>query len=69
MTQVRILRLAAGGDGVRELPWEEPSSCPAPPGDLVELGPIREHPRFARGQVGRLLEPSPLAGSSPLPVG
>ena len=61
MTQVRILRLAAGGDGVGKLPDGRTIFVPrTAPGDLVELGPIREHKRFARGRVGRLLEPSPL---------
>jgi 23S rRNA (uracil1939-C5)-methyltransferase len=28
------------------------------PGDLIELGDIRQHKRFARARIGRLLEPS-----------
>jgi 23S rRNA (uracil1939-C5)-methyltransferase len=61
VTQVRILRLAAGGDGVGKLPDGRTIFLPrTAPGDLVELGPIREHKRFARGRVSRILEPSPL---------
>jgi 23S rRNA (uracil1939-C5)-methyltransferase len=61
VTQVRILRLAAGGDGVGKLPDGRTVFVPrTAPGDLVELGPLREHKRFARGRVSRLLEPSSL---------
>ena len=56
-----MLRLAAGGDGVGKLPDGRTVFVPrTAPGDLVELGPIREHKRFARGRVSRILEPSPL---------
>ena len=59
MTAVRILRLAAGGDGVGRLPDGKTVFVPrTAPGDLVELSGLREHKRFARARAGRLLEPS-----------
>jgi 23S rRNA (uracil1939-C5)-methyltransferase len=61
VTAVRILRLAAGGDGVGRLEDGRTVFVPrTAPGDLVELGEVREHKRFARARVARLLEPSPL---------
>ncbi|MFL5403719.1 MAG: class I SAM-dependent RNA methyltransferase [Gemmatimonadales bacterium] len=61
MTPVRILRLAAGGDGIGRLPDGRTVFVPrTAPGDLVELREIREHKRFARARAARLLEPSPL---------
>jgi 23S rRNA (uracil1939-C5)-methyltransferase len=61
VTEVRILRLAAGGDGVGRLPDGKTVFVPrTAPGDLVELSELREHKRFARGRLGRVLEPSPL---------
>lgn len=60
MTAVRILRLAAGGDGVGKLPDGKTVFVPrTAPGDLVELVELREHKRFARARPGRLLELSP----------
>jgi 23S rRNA (uracil1939-C5)-methyltransferase len=60
VTAVRILRLAAGGDGVGQLPDGRTVFVPrTAPGDLVELSGIREHTRFARARLGRILEPSP----------
>ncbi|MGH7508087.1 MAG: class I SAM-dependent RNA methyltransferase [Gemmatimonadales bacterium] len=60
MTAVRILRLAAGGDGIGKLPDGKTVFVPrTAPGDLVELAGLREHKRFARARPGRLLEPSP----------
>ena len=60
MTEVRILRLAAGGDGVGKLPDGKTVFVPrTAPGDLVELKNLRDHKRFARARPGRLLEPSP----------
>lgn len=57
---VRILRLAAGGDGVGKLEDGRTIFVPrTAPGDLVELTAIREHARFARGRVARVLEPGP----------
>lgn len=59
MTAVRILRVAAGGEGVGKLPDGKTVFVPrTAPGDLIELGGVRQHKRFARGQVGHLLEPS-----------
>jgi 23S rRNA (uracil1939-C5)-methyltransferase len=60
VTAVRILRLAAGGDGVGRLDDGRAVFVPrAAPGDLVELGALREHRRFARARIARLLEPAP----------
>jgi 23S rRNA (uracil1939-C5)-methyltransferase len=60
VTAVRILRLAAGGDGVGRLPEGRTVFVPrTAPGDMVELTGIRWHKRFARGQAGSILEPSP----------
>lgn len=60
MTAVRILRLAAGGDGIGRLPDGRAVFVPrTAPGDLVELATVREHRRFARARVGRLIETSP----------
>jgi 23S rRNA (uracil1939-C5)-methyltransferase len=56
---VRILRLAAGGDGVGRLEDGRTVFVPRTgPGDLVELTRVREHRRFARARVARVLEPS-----------
>ena len=60
MSPVRILRIATGGDGVGRL--EEGRTVFVPrtaPGDLVELAHVREHRRYARARMGRVLEPSP----------
>lgn len=60
MTPIRILRLAAGGDGVGKLPDGKTVFIPrTAPGDLVEPVELREHKRFARARPGRLLEASP----------
>jgi 23S rRNA (uracil1939-C5)-methyltransferase len=59
VTAVRVERLAAGGDGVGKLPDGKTVFVPrTAPGDLVELTHIRDHKRFARARLGRLLEPS-----------
>ena len=59
MTSVRILRLAAGGDGVGKLPDGKAVFVPrTAPGDLIELGDVRQHKRFARAKIDRLLEAS-----------
>jgi 23S rRNA (uracil1939-C5)-methyltransferase len=61
VTELRILRLAAGGDGVGRLPDGKTVFVPrTAPGDLVELSEVREHKRFARARVQRVVEPSPL---------
>ena len=60
MSPVRILRLAAGGDGVGRLEDGRTVFVPrSAPGDLVELARVREHRRFARARVARVLEPGP----------
>lgn len=59
MSTVRILRLAAGGDGVARLEDGRTVFVPrSAPGDLVELTRLREHRRFARARVARVLAPS-----------
>jgi 23S rRNA (uracil1939-C5)-methyltransferase len=60
VSTVRILRLAAGGDGVGRLEDGRTVFVPrSAPGDLVELTRVREHRRFARARVARVLEPAP----------
>jgi 23S rRNA (uracil1939-C5)-methyltransferase len=60
MSPVPILRVATGGDGVGRLEDGRTVFVPrSAPGDLVELTQVREHPRYARARVGRLLQPSP----------
>ncbi len=60
MTAVRILRLAAGGDGIGRLEDGRAVFVPrTAPGDLAELSEVREHRRFARARLGRLVESSP----------
>ena len=55
----RILRLAAGGDGVGKLPDGRTVFVPrTAPGDLVELTDLELHKRFARARVERLVEPA-----------
>jgi 23S rRNA (uracil1939-C5)-methyltransferase len=55
---VRILRLAAGGDGIGRLEDGRAVFVPrTAPGDLVELTALRSAARFARARVARLLEP------------
>ncbi len=59
MTVVRMLRLAAGGDGVGKLEDGRTVFVPrTAPGDLVDLVGLRSHKRFARARVGRVVEPS-----------
>ena len=60
MSAVRILRLAAGGDGVGRLEDGRTVFVPrTAPGDLVELAQLRVHRRFARARVGSLAEAGP----------
>jgi len=60
MTALRVLRIAAGGDGVGRMEDGRTVFVPrTAPGDLVELTAIRTHKRFARARAGRLLEPGP----------
>jgi 23S rRNA (uracil1939-C5)-methyltransferase len=57
---VRIVRLAAGGDGVGKLPDGRTVFVPrSAPGDVVELSSVRGHRRFARARLARVLEASP----------
>jgi 23S rRNA (uracil1939-C5)-methyltransferase len=59
VTAVRVLRLAAGGDGVGRLEDGRTVFVPrTAPGDLVQPEALRTHRRFARARLGRLLEPS-----------
>jgi 23S rRNA (uracil1939-C5)-methyltransferase len=61
VTELRILRLAAGGDGVGRLLDGKTVFVPrTAPDDLVELSEVREHKRFARAQIQQVVEPSPL---------
>ena len=60
MTAVRILRLAAGGDGVGRQDDGKTIFVPrTAPDDLAEVTGLREHKRFVRGRLARILEPSP----------
>jgi 23S rRNA (uracil1939-C5)-methyltransferase len=57
---VRIERLATGGDGVGKLADGRTVFVPrTAPGDLVTLTDVRLAKRFARAQLGQLLEASP----------
>jgi len=68
MTAVRILRLAAGGDGVGRLEDGRAVFVPrSAPGDLLELAGLREQRRFARARVARVLEPGPGRVEPPCP--
>ncbi len=59
MTSVRILRLAAGGDGVGRLEDGRTVFVPrTAPGDLVEIARLRAHRRYARARASRVLEAS-----------
>src|SRR5215212_11170548 len=61
VTAVRILRLAAGGDGVGRLQDGRAVFVPrTAPGDLVDLAEPREHKRFVRARAARLVEASSL---------
>jgi len=56
-----ILRLASGGDGIGQLEDGRTVFVPrSAPGDIVELTRVREHRRYARARVGRLIHPSSL---------
>jgi 23S rRNA (uracil1939-C5)-methyltransferase len=57
MLQVRVLRLAAGGDGVAKLPDGRTVFVPrTAPGDLAELTAVQSAKRFARARLARLVE-------------
>jgi 23S rRNA (uracil1939-C5)-methyltransferase len=56
---IRILRLAAGGDGVGTLEDGRVVFVPrTAPGDVIELTDVRAAKRFARARVQRVLQPS-----------
>lgn len=57
---VRILRIAAGGDGVARLADGRVVFVPrTAPGDLVTLAGMQDSARYARARVGSLLEAGP----------
>jgi 23S rRNA (uracil1939-C5)-methyltransferase len=57
---VRIERLAAGGDGIGKLDDGRTLFVPrTAPGDLIEVTDLRVHKRFARGRLGKVIEPGP----------
>ena len=59
MSPVRILRLAAGGDGVGRMEDGRAVFVPrTAPGDLVDLTGIRQHKRFVRARLARVIEGS-----------
>jgi 23S rRNA (uracil1939-C5)-methyltransferase len=58
---VSIDTIAAGGDGVGRLPDGRTVFVPrTAPGDVAEIAVVDEKPRYARGQISRLLRASPL---------
>ncbi|HEU5170729.1 MAG TPA: hypothetical protein VFU46_09330 [Gemmatimonadales bacterium] len=66
--QVRIVRLAAGGDGVGRLADGRTVFVPrTAPGDLVRLRDVRPAKRFARARIDRVLEPGPDRAPPPCP--
>jgi 23S rRNA (uracil1939-C5)-methyltransferase len=68
MSAVRILRIAAGGDGVGRLEDGRAVFVPrSAPGDLVELMALRSQRRFARARVARVLEAGPDRIEPPCP--
>ena len=65
---VRIVRIAAGGDGVGRLADGRTVFVPrTAPGDLIEPAGVRLHKRFARARVGRVVEPAPGRTEPPCP--
>jgi 23S rRNA (uracil1939-C5)-methyltransferase len=65
---VRILRLAAGGDGVGTLDDGRTVFVPrTAPGDLVELAELRVARRYARARPHRIMERSPQRVEPPCP--
>jgi 23S rRNA (uracil1939-C5)-methyltransferase len=60
LAEVRIQRIAAGGDGVGRLADGRVVFVPrSAPGDLVRLRDLRSARRFARARVAAIVEPSP----------
>jgi 23S rRNA (uracil1939-C5)-methyltransferase len=65
---VRVLRIAAGGDGVARLADGRTVFIPrTAPGDLVEIELVHVARRFVRGRVLRVLEPGPNRIAPPCP--
>ncbi|HEV2290356.1 MAG TPA: TRAM domain-containing protein [Gemmatimonadales bacterium] len=57
---VRVLRVAAGGEGVGKLPDGRTVFIPrTAPGDLVALADVELRKRFARARIGEVVEPAP----------
>ena len=55
---VRVLRVAAGGEGVGKLEDGRTVFIPrTAPGDLVTLAGLEVHKRFARARIDRILSP------------
>jgi len=65
---VRILRLAAGGDGVGKLEDGRTVFVPrSAPGDVLELAMLRESKRFARARIGSVVVPGADRVTPPCP--
>ena len=59
-TTLRVASIAAGGAGVSRLPDGRAVFIPrSAPGDLVELGVVREHRNWAEADLARVIEPAP----------
>ena len=57
--EIRIERLAAGGDGVGRAPDGRVTFVPlTAPGDLVRVRVTKAAKRFVRGEIEEILEPS-----------
>ena len=57
---LRVASIAAGGAGVSRLPDGRAVFIPrSAPGDLVELGRVREHRNWAEADLARVIEPAP----------
>ncbi len=66
--EVRILRIAGGGDGVGRLADGRTVFVPrTAPGDLVEVRYFKHASRFSRARVVRVLEPGPSRVVPPCP--
>lgn len=65
---VRVLGIAAGGDGVARLPDGRTVFVPrAAPGDLAEIRLVHEARRFVRAELVRVLEPGSDRVEAPCP--
>ena len=66
--EVVVRGIAAGGDGVATLPDGRTVFVPrAAPGDRLRLRGVRLHARFARAEVGEVIEPGPDRVEPPCP--